>query len=489
MNATGVDGARCRAQFGWPFAAPGRSLVVAISVVLALLASPRQAAAQSEPSRGDVRRTESLPPGGGRGNVAVPDPCPTFGAAVTAGSVPANAADGSSPVAPAIPEGDPQGQPPDKNAGQPEKSPWAAGMQAASVGVPPSVAPSGSVEAQSTVRVDAGGAFFAVPIPRSDPTFGAGLVGVAAYIFKLDPKDTETPASTLGAGAFWMDSRSWGGGVGAKLNMKHDGFRLLAGLAYADLRYNLIVRPDATGEEVAIPLSQAVYGGVAHAQFRVANDLYVGARAGVGKITTSLTGENLPEVPPALKDEVDGAFQLNSLGPSFALDTRDNPYYPRAGIALDMSVDIYFGAAGSDISYNHYEANYRQYASVRGRDVLAWQAYLCAAGGSPPFFLECQVGPNSLLRGYSFGRYRGDAMGAVQAEYRWQPLGRWIVAAFGGVTQVGSSFREFNSDGNLWAGGLGARYVVEPKNGVTLRVDYAWGKGETGLYVSVGEAF
>jgi hypothetical protein len=31
--------------------------------------------------------------------------------------------------------------------------------------------------------------------------------------------------------------------------------------------------------------------------------------------------------------------------------------------------------------------------------------------------------------------------------------------------------------------------IVEPKNGVTLRVDYGVGKDEGALYVSVGEAF
>jgi hypothetical protein len=59
-------------------------------------------------------------------------------------------------------------------------------------------------------------------------------------------------------------------------------------------------------------------------------------------------------------------------------------------------------------------------------------------------------------------------MAAAQAEYRWQVRPRWILAMFGGV---------------------GLRSVVEPKNGVTLRVDYGVGKDEGALNVSVGEAF
>ena len=126
---------------------------------------------------------------------------------------------------------------------------------------------------------------------------------------------------------------------------------------------------------------------------------------------------------------------------------------------------------------------------MRGRDVLAWQAYLCATAKDPPFFMQCQVGQLSLLRGYAYGQHRGDAMAAAQAEYRWQVHPRWILAAFAGIAQAAPKFGDFSLDETLYSGGVGVRYVVEPKNGVTLRVDYAQGKDEGTLYVGVGEAF
>jgi hypothetical protein len=375
------------------------------------------------------------------------------------------------------------------SAAAPESGPWSGGMEAVSVGAPDAVCSSGtSVDPPATGKSDRG-QFFAVPIPRVDPALGTGLIGAGAYIFKLDRSDNETPPSIIGAGAFWMDSRSWGGGLGGKFYLGHDSLRLLTALAYADLKYDLTSVSETTGEEVTIPLSQEVYGWVGHAQFRVAKDIYVGARAAVGTVGMTPSEDKVPDVPESVKENLDGVFRLNSLGPSFALDTRDSAYYPRDGIALDASADIFFGAMGSDVTYESYTANYRQYAAIRGRDVLAWQVYLCATGGDPPFFLQCQVGPKSLLRGYTFGRYMGNAMAAIQAEYRWQVHPRWILAMFGGVTQVATRFGEFTSEGNLYAGGAGARFVVEPKNGVTLRVDYAWGKDESALYISVGEAF
>ena len=97
--------------------------------------------------------------------------------------------------------------------------------------------------------------------------------------------------------------------------------------------------------------------------------------------------------------------------------------------------------------------------------------------------------PMSLLRGYSFGEYRGNAMAAAQAEYRWQLHPRWILAAFAGAAQVAQDFGDFELDENLYSGGVGVRFVVEPKNSVTLRIDYAIGEDEDAFYVSVGEAF
>lgn len=338
---------------------------------------------------------------------------------------------------------------------------------------------------------DAGkrGEFLAVPIPRVDPALGTGLVGAAAYIFTLDRDDTESPPSVIGAGGMWMDSGSWGGGLGGKFYLQEDRFRVMAGLAYADLRYDLVTTSAATGSEIALPLSQEGYGGMAHAQFRIARDSYIGVRVQLGKLGTTLRSENMPDVPASVEDNIGVALQVNSLGPTYALDTRDSTYYPRSGVALDAGIDVYFGALGSEVSFNRYAVNYRQYLTLRKRDVLAWQGYLCAAGGDPPFFLQCQVGPMSLLRGYSFGEHRGNAMAAAQAEYRWQLRPRWILAAFAGAAQVGPEFGSFDLDENLYAGGVGLRFVVEPKNGVTLRIDYGIGNDEGALYVSVGEAF
>lgn len=369
-----------------------------------------------------------------------------------------------------------------------QRGAWSAGMDAMSVAIPESLEPAESTQPAATQGAQRG-EFLAVPIPRVDPALGTGLVGAAAWIFRLDPSDSVSPPSILGAGALWMDGGSRGGGLGGKLYLREDRLRFMAGAVYADLRYDLGVQTGSSTAMLALPLSQEAYGGLAHAQLRVGQHLYLGMRAQFGQLATSLRSADEPDLPESIADQLGQAKTVNSLGPTFALDTRDSAYYPRHGMALDAGIDLYSDSLGSDVSLDRYEVNYRQYKALRNRDVFAWQAYACATDGDVPFYLQCQVGQNSLLRGYSFGEYRGNTMAAAQAEYRWQFRPRWIAAAFAGVAQVAPEFGDFAMSENLYAGGIGLRFVVEPKNGVTLRVDYAVGKDEDAIYVSVGEAF
>jgi Omp85 superfamily domain len=380
-------------------------------------------------------------------------------------------------------------------AGEPEtkkSGSWATGMESTTLAMPAMPAMPGTLGGQNSVEpatTDKRGEWLAVPIPRVDPALGTGLIGAGAYIFKLDPQDNESPPSIVGAAGMWMDKGSWGGGLGTKLYFREDRFRLMAGVVYADLRYDLVTTSTTTDAELRLPLSQEGYGGITHAQFRVAANTYLGARVQIGKLGTDLRPDNPADLPESIADDLDEVLQVNSLAATFAYDSRDNNYYPRHGIAFDAGVDAYFRGLGSEVSFNRYELNYRHYRAVREHDVLALQAYLCAVDNDPPFFLQCQVGPNSLLRGYSFGEHRGDAMGALQAEYRWQFHPRWITAAYAGVAQVAPAFGDFAADENLYAGGIGLRYVIEPENGVTLRIDYAVGNDDDAFYVSVGEAF
>ena len=78
---------------------------------------------------------------------------------------------------------------------------------------------------------------------------------------------------------------------------------------------------------------------------------------------------------------------------------------------------------------------------------------------------------------------------ATQAEWRSEWWWRFGATAFLGAGEVKPDFGAFTWKDALPGGGVGLRFTLAQRNHVNLRVDYAWGRDSTGLYISVAEAF
>jgi hypothetical protein len=78
---------------------------------------------------------------------------------------------------------------------------------------------------------------------------------------------------------------------------------------------------------------------------------------------------------------------------------------------------------------------------------------------------------------------------AAQAEWRSELWWRLGAAAFFGEGLVAHDFGAFKWSDRLPGGGVGLRFTVATQNHVNLRVDYAWGKNTSALYMGVIEAF
>jgi hypothetical protein len=76
----------------------------------------------------------------------------------------------------------------------------------------------------------------AAPIPFLSPSIGFGVGLGAAYIYNPPFAEINAPPWVTGAGGFYSDNASWGGGVAHKINLSKDRWRLLGALAYADLK-------------------------------------------------------------------------------------------------------------------------------------------------------------------------------------------------------------------------------------------------------------
>jgi len=170
-------------------------------------------------------------------------------------------------------------------------------------------------------------------------------------------------------------------------------------------------------------------------------------------------------------------------------DTRDAVLYPRKGVLIQTGADGYIGLAGGDLSYTSVKLDIRRYVAVGARAVLAVQAYLHTTSGDVPFHRLALLGGETLVRGYYEGRYRDKGLLALQAEYRVLLTKRIGVVGFAGLADLFPGFGEFRLEKLKYSLGSGLRYMINTRDGTTVRLDMAWGGASFGLYLTAKEAF
>ena len=171
-----------------------------------------------------------------------------------------------------------------------------------------------------------------------------------------------------------------------------------------------------------------------------------------------------------------------------AWDSRDNIFAPTNGSYVLATAGYSDNGLGSDYRFGRYVADARRYVRI-GRGVLAAQAYVEATSGAPPFDQLALLGSGNVMRGYVRGRYRDRDLAAGQVEYRMPVAGRFGVAGFAGAGTVAPSISKLTSSTLFPSFGAGGRYLLLPKQRTTVRVDYGFGKGSSGLYVAFNEAY
>ncbi len=180
---------------------------------------------------------------------------------------------------------------------------------------------------------------------------------------------------------------------------------------------------------------------------------------------------------------------LAGVGGNLDWDTRDSPLFPLRGAYLQFIATFYGASAGSDFTFNRVELNLRKYLPMGPRRVLAVQTYVCTTGGSVPFYKLPMLGGDTLLRGYYKGRFRDKGLALVQAEYRALITPRIGVAGFAGLADVFPGLEGIGEGKLKFAAGSGLRYVINKRDGTTVRLDLAWGQASFGLYITAQEAF
>jgi hypothetical protein len=330
------------------------------------------------------------------------------------------------------------------------------------------------------------GAIVVAPLPISSPAIGSGIVPVLAYIFPFSTKDKISPPSVVGTAGLITNNGSRGFAVGAQLYLKENRYRITGGYVHGNIDYNIY----GTGmkSDLKLPLSQTGHAYFGEFLRRVWRQFFVGPRFFTGNSVITLKPSTVTGVPNP--PDIGLHTTLTSVGAAVTRDTSSNRFYPTGGTFFSFTSDFFSQGLSSKYSFQSYKTTFDYYASLSKKQVLAYNAFFCATGGSPPFYGNCIYGTNNELRGYIAGKYFTRYTLATQLEYRLELPKRLGLVAFGGLGGVIPGGDQLLVTSKfLPGGGGGLRFQLSKKYHVNLRADIAQGTDGHTFSLGVGEAF
>jgi Omp85 superfamily domain len=188
-------------------------------------------------------------------------------------------------------------------------------------------------------------------------------------------------------------------------------------------------------------------------------------------------------------DERDGTV-VAGIGPALVVDNRDNPLNTRQGLYGELGLFLNTKVLGSEFGFTRYHLDLRRFMALSSKQVLAFQGVGKFSSGRVPFRDMANLGGDRIMRGFYDGRFRDRQMLALQAEFRQHLFSRIGVVAFGSLGQVSNRMDTFELSRLKRAIGGGLRLMLNRKEKLNIRIDYALGSDEaSGLYFAIGEAF
>ncbi|MFC1715894.1 BamA/TamA family outer membrane protein [Candidatus Poribacteria bacterium] len=347
---------------------------------------------------------------------------------------------------------------------------------------------SSASEAENTAEDDGSGSSLgAVPMigysPETKLLFGAAGI----YTFHMD-KHGGRPSS-IPVMSIYTQKKQYSIGLAPELYLSGDRYRVTGGISFAkfpDKFYGIGNNTLDDMEEDYTPQWILFNAGL---QRRI----YIGLNFGVQyEFEKSKVTEADPDGLLAT-GQIDGSEGGINSGAGLLMnwDDRDNIFFPTAGRFYQISSMTYTDILGSDYEFTRLGLDLRQYIPILPSHTLALQGLINYITGDPPFHKLSLLGGQNIVRGYYLGRYREKNMIAFQMEYRvlpvwWRRLG---VVGFYGLGAVANEMSDFELDDFKHSVGVGLRFQLDTKERVNFRVDYAYGKDSSGIYITALEAF
>lgn len=170
-------------------------------------------------------------------------------------------------------------------------------------------------------------------------------------------------------------------------------------------------------------------------------------------------------------------------------DSRDTVLFPGKGWFANLSFINYGKFWGGNHNFNRLVLDVTKYQRVSKNIIIAANSYNSFVTGNAPFQQLSQLGGNKLMRGYYQGRYADNNMALLQTEGRFKLYKRFGAALFLNGGLLGNKQDFLRTNDFKYSYGAGMRFVINRKDHLNVRLDYALGPGTSGFYFTFGEAF
>lgn len=178
------------------------------------------------------------------------------------------------------------------------------------------------------------------------------------------------------------------------------------------------------------------------------------------------------------------------LGPAVLYEARDYPFSAQKGAYAEFYFAHNTPVGGDQYEFNHWLVDLRKYYPVGNGNTFAFQFLTQGNTGNIPLLEMAKMGGAQIMRGYFTGRFRDLSYSAAQAEFRFR-IWRWVYGAgFAASGIMGESINQYQLNQTRYAAGGGLRFLVNKKNRMFLRIDYARNSTAGGAYyIRLNEAF
>ena len=332
-----------------------------------------------------------------------------------------------------------------------------------------------------------------VPIIITEPAIGYGG-GIALSWFSESMRDIAARAQQSGArptppniymlAAFGTENGTKGGAVGARMSFLDDTWRYRGGAMAMSINLDFY----GIGGTLQVPVDKIGYNLKGSMVFNELtrrlgeSDQWLGLRWLYTNLDTKLDfGTN--EDAGLTDQEV--AKKGSGLGLTYVFDSRDNIFFTRKGVEASVDAMFYSPRIGSDTTFQAYRAHAFAYIPAGDKAVVAVRADGRTARGDVPFY---QL-PFIDMRGVAAARYQDENVGVLELEGRYYVTPRWVVLAFLGAGRDWGRGTSFSDRGSIVSKGVGFRYVIAQRLGLSAGIDVAKGPDESAFYIQMGNAW